>query len=263
MTARTYVATALPPPVMAVSVARTDVGMVRASNEDSFLVRDDAGLWVVADGMGGHQSGALASSLVVGALAELPEFTSGYGLLKAVRETLAKVNGDLSRRGASLETGGVIGSTVATLLISEAHFACVWAGDSRIYRLRGGALQRLTHDHSVIQELIDRGELTPAEAAVDRRSNIITRAIGAREELELDVAHGSVEAGDRFLLCSDGLTGAVPDRELLALMSFRVMDHAADALLDRALERGATDNVTLVLVEWSQGETESFASGDA
>jgi serine/threonine protein phosphatase PrpC len=252
MMARRHIADAHPPPIVAVSVARTDVGMVRASNEDSFLVRDDIGLWVVADGMGGHQGGALASSLVVGALADLPEFTSGFGLLKAVRETLAGVNAQLTRKAASFGSGGVIGSTVAALLISEEHFACVWAGDSRIYRLRGGALDRLTRDHSVIQEMIDRGDLTPTEAAVDRRSNMITRAVGAGRELELEIAHGSVEAGDRFLLCSDGLTGAVPDSELVALMSFRVVEDAADALLDRALEQGATDNVTLVLVQWGQ-----------
>ena len=208
--------------------------------------------------MGGHRGGELASRLVVEALANLPAFTSGYGLLRAVKEGLVGVNTDLFRLAASLD--GVIGSTIAALLISEEHFACVWAGDSRIYRLRGGALDRLTHDHSVIQELIDQGELTPAEAAVDRRSNIITRAIGAREDLELEVGHGSVEAGDRFLVCSDGLTGTVPDSELLALMSFRVIDHAADALLDRALERGATDNVTLVLIELGRVETRNFAS---
>jgi protein phosphatase len=237
------------PALAAASAARTDIGMVRASNEDSHLVRNDIGLWVVADGMGGHHGGALASSLVVEALADLPGFASGFGLLKAVREALAKVNAQLTSKAALLEHGGVIGSTVAALLISEDHFACVWAGDSRIYRLRAGALDRLTHDHSVVQDMIDRGELTPAEGAVDRRLNMITRAVGASEHLELDVAHGAIETGDRFLLCSDGLTGAVPDSELVALMSFRLVDHAADALLERALERGASDNVTLVLVQ--------------
>jgi serine/threonine protein phosphatase PrpC len=255
-----HLANAHPGPIVAASVARTDVGMIRASNEDRFLIRNDIGLWVVADGMGGHQGGEIASGLVVEALADLPAFTSGYGLLKAIKETLATVNAELIRKAASLKTGGVIGSTVAALLISEEHFACLWAGDSRIYRLRDGALDRLTHDHSLIQEMIDRGHLTPAEAAIDKRSNIITRAIGAHQDLEVDVAHGSVEAGDRFLLCSDGLTGAVPDSELVALMSFRVTDHAADALLDRALERGAADNVTLVLVEWGQVATRTFSS---
>lgn len=235
-------------PVPAMSVARTDVGMTRASNEDAFLVRDDIGLWAVADGMGGHQGGALASRLVVDALAGLPGPASGYALLSAVKDALGEVNTELMDRGAALDGGGVIGSTVAALIISEARYACVWAGDSRIYRLRRGGLARLTHDHSVVQDMIDRGALTADDAVKDRRSHIITRAVGAAPDLDLEVAHGSIEPGDRFLLCSDGLTGAVPDVELVALMSFRLMDHAADALLDRALERGAADNVTLVMV---------------
>jgi serine/threonine protein phosphatase PrpC len=235
------------------SVARTDVGHVRTENEDTFLARDDIGLWVVADGMGGHQGGAHASGLIVDALADLPAFTSGYGLLTAVREALVRVNAQLIDEAGAIENGGVAGSTVVALLASEGYFACVWVGDSRIYRLRRGALERLTHDHSVVQEMIDRGAMTSAEAQTDRRSHIITRAIGASPDLELEVAHGPIDIGDRFLLCSDGLTCAVPDTELLALMSFRVVDHAADALLDRALERGAADNVTLILVQSDQG----------
>ena len=245
---RPDVASALEPVTRSTSVARTSLGMVRPTNEDRFLTLDEVGLWVVADGMGGHHRGDLASSLIVQSLADLPVFASGYALLTAVRQTLKWVNARLIDDAAAIGGGAVIGSTVVALLISDNHFACVWAGDSRAYRLRRGCLELITHDHSVVQEMIDRGELTSLEATTDRRANIITRAVGVSEDLQLDVTHGVVENGDLFLLCSDGLTGPVADRELAALMSYRIMDHSADALLERALERGANDNVTLVLV---------------
>jgi serine/threonine protein phosphatase PrpC len=246
---RSDVASALEPVTRSTSVARTSLGMVRATNEDRFLTKDEVGLWVVADGMGGHHRGDLASSLIVQSLSDLPIFASGYALLTAVRQALERVNANLIDDAAAIGGGAVIGSTVVALLISENHFACVWAGDSRAYRLRRGSLELITHDHSVVQEMIDRGELTSLQARTDRRANIITRALGVSEALQLDVTHGAVEDGDLFLLCSDGLTGPVVDSELAALMSYCILDHSADALLERALEHGANDNVTLVLVK--------------
>jgi protein phosphatase len=239
-----------PAPVLTfATAARTHVGKVRRLNEDRLLASPDTQLWAVADGMGGHAAGEVASGLIVEALQGMGAFASGYAFLTAVQDCLGQVNAELVNRAADSSIGGVIGSTVVALLIFEGHYACVWAGDSRAYRLRGGALQRLTHDHSVVQQLVDAGDLTPEQARQDRRANLVTRALGAHEHLELDLAHGEVRPGDRFLLCSDGLTGLVDDDEIAGLIDGPALETAADSLLALAHDRGSPDNVTLVLIE--------------
>ncbi len=148
------------------STARTSPGMVRRRNEDRYIERCDVGLWAVADGMGGHQCGEAAATLTVEALARLPKFNSGYGLLTAVRDTLDQTNRDLVAQGAALGDGAVVGATVVALMTFEDHFACVWAGDSRDlpYPPSGRPIEQLTRDHSIVQELIDRRGLSEAEA---------------------------------------------------------------------------------------------------
>ncbi len=230
------------------TASRTHVGLSRSLNEDRFLARPEVGLWAVADGMGGHQAGDVASLRVVDALTNVGRFGSGYAYLNAVREGLVAANGDLIAHAATLSPGAVIGSTVAVLLAHEDHYACVWAGDSRIYLLRGGALMRVTRDHSLMQELIDTGALDEQEARNRRISNVITRAVGAAAKLELSETHGDIRPGDLFLLCSDGLTGLVEDHELGAMLAQDDLEVIADQLLALTLERGARDNVTLMLV---------------
>jgi serine/threonine protein phosphatase PrpC len=229
------------------SAGLTHVGQ-RALNEDSFLERTEVGLWAVADGMGGHESGEVASRLIVEALAAVTSFSSGYAFLDEVCASLMRVNGELIARAAALPPGAVIGSTAVVLLAFENHYACVWAGDSRAYLLRGGELMRITHDHSLVQELIDSGVIDPAEARTHHRGNVITRAVGAAPTLSLDMHNNAVEPGDRFLLCSDGLTGVVEDEEIARIIGQSPLDAAADRLLATALERGARDNVTVLLV---------------
>lgn len=231
-----------------VSTARTDVGVVRKLNEDRYLDRPDLDLWVVADGMGGHAAGDVAAALIVDTLAEIGQHPSGYAYLNAVCDQLQAVNRDLLERASHLAHGSLIGSTVVAMLAFEDHYACVWAGDSRIYLMRDGVLEQLTHDHSVVQEMIDRGTLTPEEARGHARSNIVTRAIGAGVPLMLDVEHAAIQPGDVFLLCSDGLTGMVTDEEIRRILGAMPLDQAADGLMALALDRGARDNVTLVLV---------------
>jgi serine/threonine protein phosphatase PrpC len=230
------------------SVARTHVGRVRRLNEDRFLARPDAGLWAVADGMGGHQAGEVASSLIVEALADLEPHDTGYGYLGAVRDRLRAANTTLVTRAAALPPGGVIGSTVVALLAFEDHYACVWAGDSRAYLLRDRTLVQLTHDHSMVQELVDAGALQAGVAMSDSRANLITRAVGARPDLTLDSRNGAMVEGDLFLLCSDGLTGLVSDEEIGDILRSAPMEAAADELIGLSLARGAKDNVTLVLI---------------
>lgn len=236
-----------PPPLRYASVAATHTG-ARALNEDRYLERPDVGLWTVADGMGGHQAGEVAAGMVVEALARVDRFGSGYHYLAAVQQQLQTVNTALIERAAATGPGALIGSTVVTLLVHEGHYACLWAGDSRAYLRRAGKLAQITQDHSLVREMVDAGALTPAQSRTHRRANVITRAVGVAPTLALDMLHAPVEAGDVFLLCSDGLTGVVEDVEIEAILRTGELEPAAEALMMLALERGARDNVTLVLI---------------
>lgn len=235
------------------STARTHVGRVRTLNEDSFLDRPEARLWAVADGMGGHEAGEVASGLVVEALARVDRLTSGYAFLDAVHASLQQANTALLAQAAALSPGAVIGTTVVVILVHEGHYACLWAGDSRAYMLRGDRFEQITHDHSMVQDLIDSGSLTRADAKTSRKQNVITRAVGVVDRLNLDLRQGPIAAGDKLLLCSDGLTGMVEDHEIQTILQDLPLEAAADALITRALERGARDNVTVVVVEVGEG----------
>ena len=240
------------------SAARSHTGG-RELNEDRVLERSDVGLWAVADGMGGHRAGDVASALVVEALGQVASFGSGYAYLNDVAGRLQAVNSDLLERsggGRGRGRPGLMGSTVVALLAHEGYYACVWAGDSRAYLLRRGRLTRITHDHSLVQEMVDAGSLSVEEARSHPRANVITRAVGVAEPLQLDRRHAAIEPGDIFLLCSDGLTGAMCDDEIEERLLRRDLERAADDLLGLALGRGARDNVSLVLVE-----ADSAASG--
>lgn len=230
------------------STALTHVGRVRQGNEDNYLDRPDAGLWAVADGMGGHEAGEVASGFLVHALGQVDARTSGYAFLDGIQAAVRRVNLDLRARASTLRPGAVIGSTLVVLLASEGCYACLWAGDSRAYRLRGGLLERITHDHSVAQDLIDSGALSPADARTSKAQHVLTRAVGVAETLALDMREGDIQAGDIFLLCSDGLTGMVEDDEIQRILLALPQAEAADALLALALDRGGRDNITLVLV---------------
>ena len=231
------------------SAARTDVGRVRQLNEDKYLDRSEAGLWAVADGMGGHQAGEVASGMLVDAISRVDSFDSGYALLASVRNQVSRVNQALIARAAALKPGSVIGSTLVVLMVYEGHYACLWAGDSRIYLVRDEQMQQVTRDHSMLQELLDSGSLAGSEATRFVKSNVITRAVGVSDDLVLDMRQGPVRAGDVFLLCSDGLTGMVSDREIYQIIKEEPSPPAAaDALIALTVERGARDNVTVVIV---------------
>lgn len=229
---------------------RTHAGQVRSVNEDSYVVAPDLGIFAVADGMGGHDGGVVASRTVVESLASLGCAVSASDLLARVEDRVMRANAILQKMVA--EKGSVIGSTVAILLIFDDHFACLWSGDSRIYRIRANAIRQLSRDHTEIRDLVERGILAPEEAKTWPRRHVITRAIGVRPEPELELEHGQLEAGDVFVICSDGLTGHVEDHEVLAHAGPHAgrgsSQAACDALLALTLERGATDNVTLIVV---------------
>jgi len=221
------------------SAGASDVGRVRSINQDCWLERSDVGLWVVADGLGGHSDGEVASRMVCDALADFVPEASFEHMVGAVGERLQAVNAHLVRAAYRGKNGVVSGSTVVALMVRGTRCAIVWAGDSRVYRARGGRLEQLTKDHSVAAE---SGGLTVP-------SNVITRAIGGEEDLTLDVFRERVKAGDRFLLCSDGLTRMVPEPEIRAWMDHTDIRAAVDGLIDATLAAGAPDNVTVVIVE--------------
>ena len=231
----------------AASAARTDTGLVRALNEDAYLNRPDIGVWVVADGMGGHDAGDYASRLIVETIDGISGPVGAATLLADVRVHLTEVN-----RLLRVAAGGsrMIGSTVVVLLAHGAHYCCLWAGDSRIYMMRNGRLTRITRDHSHVQELVDRGALSPEAAEHHPFANIITRAVGVENDLKLDKVNDRLQAGDVFLLCSDGLTKEVDDAEIFDMMRGGSCDRMVDDLVDLALRRGGSDNVTAITVEF-------------
>ena len=228
------------------SRAMTHPGAVRPRNEDAMVDRTDLGIWAVADGAGGHGAGDVASAAIAEALEALPPTLSAAELLAQVRLRLSAVHADLQARAAAAGPGRIMASTVVLLLVRGGHFACLWAGDSRAYRLRDGQLERLTRDHSVVQELVDQGLLDAEAAEQHPQANVITRAIGAHGELELDKVSARVAPGDVFLLCSDGLFKALAEAEIGALMA---AGGGPEALIEAALARGARDNVTAVAVQ--------------
>jgi protein phosphatase len=228
------------------SAARTDVGLVRSRNEDSYLAQPERGLWAVADGMGGHAFGDLASRAVVDALDGIAAADSMERFIDAARDRLGEVN-QLLRAEALARRVPVMGSTVVALLACGPETACLWAGDSRIYLYRNGRLQQLTRDHSQAEELRARGAGAVAAAAGPAIANMITRAVGAADTIDVELVTLAARDGDMFLLCSDGLSNPVDEQAISGALAPGDCVRAAEELIALALANGARDNVTVVV----------------
>ena len=226
----------------------TDVGKVRTVNEDAFLSRPEAGLWVVADGMGGHAAGDFASQAIVHQLYSVGMPGSGADFQARFIERLGRANDAIAAHARELGEGS-IGATVVALLIDGPDYACIWAGDSRIYLLRDGVLTQQTRDHTEVQALLDAGSITPEEAENWARKNVITRAIGVSRTPDCEVVGGRLKPGDRFVLCSDGLTGHLSDADIASIVARYDPQEACDRLVALTLERGARDNVTVIVMQ--------------
>ena len=218
---------------------------MRTRNEDSLVHRPEIGLWAVADGAGGHGAGDVASQAVAAALDAIPAGLSAAELLAQVRLRLTDTHAQLQQQARDAGSNRIIATTVVALMVRHGHFACLWAGDSRAYLLRAGSLQRVTRDHSLVQEMVDQGTLSEEEAEQHPQANVILRAIGASGELVLDKVSGRLAAGDRLMLCSDGLFKALPEAEIGAMLA-----NGAEAalLVEAAVARGARDNVSAVML---------------
>lgn len=234
--------------------ARTDVGMIRSGNEDNFSVsaRGNHGLFIVADGMGGHAAGEVASEMAVQTVEhELDSVrTIDSTTAEKVSNALRKANHNIHERTITEVDKQGMGTTASVLLIWESQYLIGQVGDSRVYLLRDGALQQLTKDHSYVQEQVDAGFLTPEQARYHPYSNVITRCVGASPEVEPDIYHGEVSVGDLFLVASDGLTSMVDDRRLqILLMSRAEPERKVLALISEANGRGGLDNITAIVVQ--------------
>lgn len=235
-------------PIKWSSAQDTNVGMVRKINEDSILSLPGTRLWVVADGMGGYEAGNVASDMIVKSLSPLTCKTTLNEMVDCVEDCLMDVNHRILEYADIMLDGRTLGSTVVTLLIQDYAGICLWAGDSRLYRYRNSELVQMSRDHSQVEDLLSQGFISPEEAENHPDSNVITRAVGASMQLFVDVTAFNVQLGDTFLLCSDGLYNMVSKDEITNTIASLPISKAVDVLMQKALDNGAHDNVSIILV---------------
>lgn len=247
--------------------AKSDPGMVRKNNEDNMLVLPEVGLFVVADGMGGHASGEIASKIAVETIKEeaavIPKLGARrsfwkwlfgrkqtFNAMEFLKKTVKLANSRIYREAQKTPENHGMGTTVAAAIKTEEALLTAHVGDSRIYRLRDSKLTQLTSDHSLAAELVRQGVLTPEEALYSTPKNILTRALGVKEEVAEEIIYHSIEPGDMLLLGSDGLTNMVEDEDLARIISRKnkTIEEKVDDLVDTANKAGGDDNVTVVLV---------------
>jgi PPM family protein phosphatase len=237
------------------SAARSDVGMIRSGNEDSYdtNTNDYRGVFVVADGMGGHAAGEVASLMAVQTvmreLSDLKEIDDSGTAAGKLAEALRTANRNIHDRMLAESDKQGMGTTASVLVLDQKRYLIGQVGDSRVYLLRDGALQQVTKDHSYVQEQVDAGFLTPEQAKYHPYSNVITRCVGASENVEPDIYRGEIRVGDVFLVASDGLTGMVDDRRIHTLLMSRAEpDRKVHSLISEANGRGGLDNITAIVV---------------
>lgn len=232
-----------------IAASRTHRGNYRRCNEDAVMACSKEAIWAVADGMGGHSAGDVASQSIAEALfPETSELADSHTLADRVdwiEDRLMTVDQQLHERARAMGPGTVIGSTVVSLTIEGATGVALWAGDSRLYRLREGEMQVVTRDHNPVTDLLDTGGVTE-EQALATDTNVITRAVGGQRPLELDVAVFDVGPTDTLLLCTDGLYREVQDWELAQILGQGDLESAANQLVELALSRPARDNLSLL-----------------
>lgn len=235
--------------------ARTDVGMIRSGNEDNFSAGADTrrGLFIVADGMGGHAAGEVASEMAVQiVLRELDDVRdiADQSVVSKLAQSIKRANRAIHDRTLSETDKQGMGTTISVLVVAGSRYLIGQVGDSRIYVLRDGGLRQLTKDHSYVQEQVDAGLLTPEQARYHPYSNVITRCVGASPDVEPDIYAGELRTGDVFLVASDGLTGMVDDRRLQQLLMARAApERVVQALISEANGRGGLDNITAIVVQ--------------
>ncbi len=242
------------------SIGRTDIGRVRSSNQDSMLVDNELGLFIVADGMGGHAGGEIASRIcieqvqkevvrkILPLLDETPKKHPDPTLLNNLAHTINFASAKIYEHSLEDPSLRGMGTTATVVKIIDNYAYCAHVGDSRLYLVRSGFLYQLTFDHSLVNEQVRAGILTPEEAEVHHLKNVITRSVGYQEEEDVDTLCVRLEKGDYLLLCSDGLHGKINDSDISQVCT-KSGPGALQVLVDLANERGGEDNITLIIVE--------------
>ncbi len=224
----------------------THVGKVRKNNEDALRVLDESA-FIVADGMGGAAAGEVASSMLVDIAANFLDAVPKPWREEILTKAIKKSNAAIIRAAAQNENYSGMGTTATILHIYDGRGYFAHIGDSRLYRLKNNQLEQLTEDHSYVEDLVRRGELTPEEARVHPLKNLLTQVVGVIEDIDVDTASFSIDAGDIFLLCTDGLTNMLEDSEIAQIL--QAGDNPADKLISAALDNGGLDNVSAIVVE--------------
>lgn len=234
------------------SYGLTHVGKVRQLNEDAFLERSEIGLWVVADGMGGHDSGDMASKMIIDDLKKIHHGLKLNRIVDDIEEKLINVNRKLLGKAQEAKRKTTIGSTAVVMVAYEQYCVYLWVGDSRLYRVQDKSLQQLSRDHSQIQLYLEHGLIDEEQAAVHPHRNMITRAVGVMDELYVDIDIQILSKQDRYLLCSDGLNRHLSDPEIEAILNEdESPEKTCNTLIDTVLDRGAEDNVTAIVIDVS------------
>ena len=234
------------------SAGMSSTGNVRDINEDAYLDAPNRGMWAVADGMGGHDAGDVASGMIVQSLDELDTSQLTSASIDRIRDTLRAVNSHLYTMGSNLEGNSTIGSTVAVMLAQAGQCILCWAGDSRVYRLRDFRLTQLTRDHSEVEFLVAERGWSRQDAEQHPDSSVILRAVGGQAGLDLEVCAYPLKSRDRNLLCTDGLTRELEAAEIAQILSRGSCIDACRNLIQSALSRRCQDNVTVVAVDFEE-----------
>jgi serine/threonine protein phosphatase Stp1 len=224
----------------------THEGCVRELNEDRFFTAEESGVFIVADGMGGHKFGDRASTMIVEHVTAAQKPSGLDDKVTSVSDAIRKANQAIFEEAQT--NGSRMGSTVVGLAVEDNRYAVFWAGDSRAYRLRGGDIQQLTKDHTQVQEMVDRGLLKPEEVSRHPMSHVLVRAVGVTPDFDLEESRGEIEPGDIFFLCSDGIYDVLEDDEIAALLAKSRKIDAMEKMIAMALDLGARDNVTGIIV---------------
>lgn len=230
------------------TAARTDVGLKRKLNEDSILEKSEVGFWAVADGMGGHEAGEVASATVVEELGKIAPSLTSANCEELITGTLKQANRKLVELAQGSIAPRTIGSTAVALAIRNGQFHCLWAGDSRGYHVRARTITQITRDHSLVGDLVAAGLVSEEDAKTHPDANVITRAIGATTDVEIDTVSGEVHANDIFMLATDGVTRVVEDEELMTELTTRNPQQAIARISEMVLARGAPDNFSIIVI---------------
>jgi len=236
----------------------TDTGHVRTKNEDSILVHDDENVWIVADGMGGHHAGDFASQTITNNLSLFRQHASLDDSILLLEENILNSNSIIRKKSDKLGRNATIGSTVVCVYVWHNFLFTFWAGDSRLYRYRDFELQRLTEDHSYVEELVRMGKIEARDAEEHPAANVVLKAVGIDDNLCMDFDYFEMQDGDVYIICSDGLYKDLDEKKLIPIIETHVgdMTELSEALLASSLEAGGTDNTSIITMKVRKKEAD-------